>query len=203
MAAIVTASQKAAKRREVMLLWVKQLMNLHEKMGTAKAAAAGWLAAIFALRAADRVDAGAQWGRIGDEIIDDLEWGYRQALGAEAEKGIEVGHRLLETHERPHIEIRLAGGKRQDVTPSTLRTLKAKAEDVARRAQAPASRMQAATKRPGVGRPRFATKPGLLARKPFLFSRSAAAARSVSAAKVAAAVKGKKGTRKAGGKKRA
>jgi hypothetical protein len=198
--AIVTASQKAAKRREVMLLWVKQLMSLHDKQGTAKAAAAGWLAAIFALRAADRVDAGAQWGRIGDEIIDDLEWGYRQALGAEAEKGIEVGHRLLETHERPHIEIRMAGGKRTDVTPSTMRALKARAEDAARKAQAPASRMQAATKRPGMGGPRFARRPGLLARKPLLLSRTAAA-RSVAAAKVASA-KGKKAARKTG-KKRA
>ncbi|HEY7412331.1 MAG TPA: hypothetical protein VII13_16405 [Vicinamibacteria bacterium] len=184
---------------------MKQLMTLHQKQGTHKHAAAGWLAAIYALRAADRLDAGAQWGRIGDEIIDDLEWGYRQALGNEAEKGIEVGHKLLETHHKPQIEVSTAGGKK--ITATSLKAMQQKAAEAARAARSAGMRKsRMGIGKSGVAKPSFAFKPGSLSRRP-MATRTAMRpmARPTIAAKPAVSVAkpvAKKAAKK-GGKKRA
>lgn len=89
------------KRREVVTLWMKQLMNLHERQGTTKPAAGGWIGAVYALRAASRLDANREWGKLGDEIISHLEQAYISVLGPEAAKGVQVGRQLLQTQHKP------------------------------------------------------------------------------------------------------
>ena len=89
------------KRREVVTLWMKQLLNLHQRQGTAKPAAGGWIGAVYALRAASRLDANREWGKLGDEIISHLEQAYLSVLGPDAAKGVEVGRELLQTQHKP------------------------------------------------------------------------------------------------------
>jgi hypothetical protein len=91
------------KRRDVVTLWMKQLVNLHERQGTKAPAAAGWMGAIYALRAASRLDGNKEWGRLGDEIISNLEHAYLDVLGADGQKQVEAGRRLLETHHKPTV----------------------------------------------------------------------------------------------------
>jgi hypothetical protein len=98
-------SSRAAKRREITMMWMKQLLDAQEKQGTAKAAAAAWIGCVYALRAASRLDGNADWGRIGDEIIGNLEAVYLELFGKEGEKAIEAGRRLLQTHEKPQLKI--------------------------------------------------------------------------------------------------
>lgn len=100
-----TMSARAAKRREITMMWMKQLLEAQEKQGTAKAAAAAWIGGVYALRAASRLDGNADWGRIGDEIIGNLEAVYLELFGKEGEKAIDAGRRLLQTHERPQLKI--------------------------------------------------------------------------------------------------
>jgi hypothetical protein len=100
-----TMSSRAAKRREITMMWMKQLLEAQEKQGTAKAAAAAWIGCVYALRAASRLDGNADWGRIGDEIIGNLEGVYLELFGKEGEKAIEAGRRLLQTHEKPQLKI--------------------------------------------------------------------------------------------------
>ena len=89
------------KRREVVTLWMKQLLNLHQRQGTAKPAAGGWIGAVYALRAASRLDANREWGKLGDEIISHLEQAYLSVLGPDAAKGVEIGRELLQTQRKP------------------------------------------------------------------------------------------------------
>ena len=89
------------KRREVVTLWMKQLLNLHQRQGTAKPAAGGWIGAVYALRAASRLDANREWGKLGDEIISHLEQAYLSVLGPDAAKGVEIGRELLQTQHKP------------------------------------------------------------------------------------------------------
>ena len=89
------------KRREVVTLWMKQLLNLHQRQGTAKPAAGGWIGAVYALRAASRLDANREWGKLGDEIISHLEQAYLAVLGPDAAKGVEIGRELLQTQRKP------------------------------------------------------------------------------------------------------
>src|SRR5262245_31015329 len=100
-----TLSARQAKRREITMMWMKQLLEAQEKQGTAKAAAAAWIGCVYALRAASRLDGNADWGRIGDEIIGNLEAVYLELFGKEGEKAIEAGRRLLQTHEKPQLTI--------------------------------------------------------------------------------------------------
>ena len=100
-----TMSARAAKRREITMMWMKQLLDAQEKQGTAKAAAAAWIGCVYALRASSRIDGNADWGRIGDEIIGNLEAVYLELFGKEGEKAIEAGRRLLQTHEKPQLKI--------------------------------------------------------------------------------------------------
>ena len=100
-----TMSARAAKRREITMMWMKQLLEAQEKQGTAKAAAAAWIGCVYALRASSRIDGNADWGRIGDEIIGNLEAVYLELFGKEGEKAIEAGRRLLQTHEKPQLKI--------------------------------------------------------------------------------------------------
>jgi hypothetical protein len=100
-----TMSSRAAKRREITMMWMKQLLDAQEKQGTAKAAAAAWIGCVYALRAASRIDGNADWGRTGDEIIGNLEAVYLELFGKEGEKAIEAGRRLLQTHEKPQLKI--------------------------------------------------------------------------------------------------
>lgn len=100
-----TMSSRAAKRREITMMWMKQLLDAQEKQGTAKAAAAAWIGCVYALRAASRLDGNADWGRVGDEIIGNLEAVYLELFGKEGEKAIEAGRRLLQTHEKPQLKI--------------------------------------------------------------------------------------------------
>ena len=90
-----------SKRREVVTLWMKQLLNLHQRQGTAKPAAGGWIGAVYALRAASRLDANREWGKLGDEIISHLEQAYLEVLGPDAAKGVEIGRELLQTQRKP------------------------------------------------------------------------------------------------------
>ena len=89
------------KRREVVTLWMKQLLNLHERQGTSKPASAGWIGAVYALRAASRLDANREWGKLGDEIISHLEQAYLAVMGSDAAKPVQVGRRLLQTELQP------------------------------------------------------------------------------------------------------
>lgn len=89
------------KRREVVTLWMRQLWNLHERQGTSKPAAGGWIGAVYALRAASRLDANREWGKLGDEIISHLEKAYLSVVGPGAAKGVEVGRKLLQTQLKP------------------------------------------------------------------------------------------------------
>jgi hypothetical protein len=89
------------KRREVVTGWMKQLLNLHQRQGTAKPAAGGWIGAVYALRAASRLDANREWGKLGDEIISHLEQAYLAVLGPDAAKGVEIGRELLQTQRKP------------------------------------------------------------------------------------------------------
>jgi hypothetical protein len=100
-----TMSSRAAKRREITMMWMKQLLEAQEKQGTAKAAAAAWIGAVYALRAASRLDGNADWGKVGDEIIGNLEAVYLELFGKEGEKAIDAGRRLLQTHEKPQLKI--------------------------------------------------------------------------------------------------
>lgn len=100
-----TMSSRAAKRREITMMWMKQLLEAQEKQGTAKAAAAAWIGGVYALRAASRLDGNADWGRVGDEIIGNLEAVYLELFGKEGEKAIDAGRRLLQTHEKPQLKI--------------------------------------------------------------------------------------------------
>jgi hypothetical protein len=105
MAGTGTMSGRAAKRREITMMWMKQLLDAQEKQGTAKAAAAAWIGAVYALRAASRLDGNADWGKVGDEMIGNLESVYLELFGKEGEKAIEAGRRLLQTHEKPQLTI--------------------------------------------------------------------------------------------------
>ena len=105
MAGTGTMSARAAKRREITMMWMKQLLEAQEKQGTAKAAAAAWIGAVYALRAASRLDGNADWGKVGDEMIGNLESVYLDLFGKEGEKAIEAGRRLLQTHEKPQLTI--------------------------------------------------------------------------------------------------
>jgi hypothetical protein len=87
------------------MMWMKQLLEAQEKQGTAKAAAAAWIGAVYALRAASRIDGNADWGKVGDEMIGNLESVYLELFGKEGEKAIEAGRRLLQTHEKPQLTI--------------------------------------------------------------------------------------------------
>ncbi|HET9316039.1 MAG TPA: hypothetical protein VFQ51_10640 [Vicinamibacteria bacterium] len=98
-------SARAAKRREITMMWMKQLLEAQEKQGTAKAAAAAWIGTVYALRAASRIDGNADWGKVGDEMIGNLESVYLELFGKEGEKAIEAGRRLLQTHEKPQLTI--------------------------------------------------------------------------------------------------
>lgn len=89
------------KRREVVTLWMKQLLNLHERQGTSKPASAGWIGAVYALRAASRLDANREWGKLGDEIISHLEQAYLAVMGPHAAKPVQVGRQLLQTQRQP------------------------------------------------------------------------------------------------------
>jgi hypothetical protein len=89
------------KRREVVTLWMKQLLNLHERQGTSKPASAGWIGAVYALRAASRLDANREWGKLGDEIISHLEQAYLAVMGSDAAKPVQVGRQLLQTQRQP------------------------------------------------------------------------------------------------------
>jgi hypothetical protein len=100
-----TMSSRAAKRREITMMWMKQLLEAQEKQGTAKAAAAAWIGGVYALRAASRLDGNSDWGKIGDEIIGNLEAVYLELFGKEGEKAIDAGRRLLQTHEKPQLKI--------------------------------------------------------------------------------------------------
>ena len=100
-----TMSSRAAKRREITMMWMKQLLEAQEKQGTAKAAAAAWIGGVYALRAASRLDGNADWGKVGDEIIGNLEAVYLELFGKEGEKAIDAGRRLLQTHEKPQLKI--------------------------------------------------------------------------------------------------
>ena len=91
------------KRREVVTLWMKQLMKLNERQGTTKPAAGGWIGAVYALRAASRLDANREWGKLGDEIISHLEQAYLAVLGPDAAKSVEVGRDLLQTQRKPEV----------------------------------------------------------------------------------------------------
>lgn len=105
MAGTGTMTLRAAKRREITMMWMKQLLEAQEKQGTAKAAAAAWIGAVYALRAASRLDGNADWGKVGDEMIGNLESVYLELFGKEGEKAIEAGRRLLQTHEKPQLTI--------------------------------------------------------------------------------------------------
>jgi hypothetical protein len=105
MAGTGTMSARATKRREITMMWMKQLLEAQEKQGTAKAAAAAWIGAVYALRAASRLDGNADWGKVGDEMIGNLESVYLDLFGKEGEKAIEAGRRLLQTHEKPQLTI--------------------------------------------------------------------------------------------------
>lgn len=105
MAGTGTLSARQAKRREITMMWMKQLLEAQEKQGTAKAAAAAWIGAVYALRASSRIDGNADWGKVGDEMIGNLESVYLELFGKEGEKAIEAGRRLLQTHERPQLTI--------------------------------------------------------------------------------------------------
>jgi hypothetical protein len=98
-------SARQAKRREITMMWMKQLLEAQEKQGTAKAAAAAWIGAVYALRASSRLDGNADWGKVGDEMIGNLESVYLELFGKEGEKAIEAGRRLLQTHEKPQLTI--------------------------------------------------------------------------------------------------
>lgn len=100
-----TLSARQAKRREITMMWMKQLLEAQEKQGTAKAAAAAWIGAVYALRASSRLDGNADWGKVGDEMIGNLEAVYLELFGKEGEKAIEAGRRLLQTHEKPQLTI--------------------------------------------------------------------------------------------------
>jgi hypothetical protein len=105
MAGTGTMTARAAKRREITMMWMKQLLEAQEKQGTAKAAAAAWIGSVYALRAASRLDGNADWGKVGDEMIGNLESVYLELFGKEGEKAIEAGRRLLQTHEKPQLTI--------------------------------------------------------------------------------------------------
>ena len=100
-----TLSARQAKRREITMMWMKQLLEAQEKQGTAKAAAAAWIGAVYALRASSRLDGNTDWGKVGDEMIGNLEAVYLELFGKEGEKAIEAGRRLLQTHEKPQLTI--------------------------------------------------------------------------------------------------
>jgi len=91
------------KRREVVTLWMKQLMILNERQGTTKPAAGGWIGAVYALRAASRLDANREWGKLGDEIISHLEQAYLAVLGPDAARSVAVGRDLLQTQRKPDL----------------------------------------------------------------------------------------------------
>jgi hypothetical protein len=91
------------KRREVVTLWMKQLMILNDRQGTTKPAAGGWIGAVYALRAASRLDANREWGKLGDEIISHLEQAYLAVLGPDAARSVAVGRDLLQTQRKPDL----------------------------------------------------------------------------------------------------
>src|SRR4030095_8320753 len=87
--------------------------------GPARAVAPGGSGAVYALRPSSRLDGNADWGKVGDEMIGNLESVYLELFGKEGEKAIEAGRRLLQTHEKPQLQIaktpaqkKRAGGKR-------------------------------------------------------------------------------------------
>ncbi len=98
-------SGKAAKRREIVIAWMRQLLRGQEQQGTARAAAAAWLGTVYSLRAAARMDGNADWGKTGDEMIDHLEAAYLELMGKEGAKHIESGRRLLQIDQRPEMPI--------------------------------------------------------------------------------------------------
>lgn len=105
MAVSAKLSAKGAKRREIVIAWMRQLLRGQEQQGTAKAAAAAWLGTVYALRAAARLDGNSDWGRTGDEMIDHLEAAYIELMGKEGAKNIEAGRRLLQIDQKPEMPI--------------------------------------------------------------------------------------------------
>lgn len=105
MAVSAKLSAKAAKRREIVIAWMRQLLRGQEQQGTAKAAAAAWLGTVYALRAAARLDGNSDWGKTGDEMIDHLEAAYIELMGKEGAKHIEAGRRLLQIDQKPEMPI--------------------------------------------------------------------------------------------------
>ena len=63
---------------------------------------------MYALRAASRLDANREWGKLGDEIISHLEQAYLAVLGPDAAKGVEVGRELLQTQHKPEASLHVA-----------------------------------------------------------------------------------------------
>ena len=96
-------SSMSVKRRESVSQWFKQLLIGQEQAGTAKAAAAAWLGTIYALRAASRMDANKEWGRIGDDMIGSLEQAYLDHMGKDGAQAVEMGRRMLRTDEHPEM----------------------------------------------------------------------------------------------------
>lgn len=105
MAVSAKLSANAAKRREIVVAWMRQLLRGQEQMGTAKAAAAAWLGTVYALRAAARFDGNADWSKTGDEMIGHLEAAYLELMGKDGAKNIEAGRRLLQIDQKPEMPI--------------------------------------------------------------------------------------------------
>ena len=163
----MAVSSLSAKRRDVVTLWMKQLVNLHERQGNKGPAAAGWMGAIYALRAASRLDGNHEWGRLGDEIISNLENAYLDVMGADGQKQIEAGRKLLETHHKPTLPT-LPLPKKPGA-PGALRSLGRMATRTglagALRPSVGATRPVAGV-RPAVTRPPLATRPALSTVRP-------------------------------------
>lgn len=94
-----------AKRKEVVSMWFKQLLEGQEKQGTAKAAASAWLGTIYGLRTAARLDGNKEWGKIGDEMISLLEHAFLTHMGKEGQQQIEAGRRLLQYNKVPDVHV--------------------------------------------------------------------------------------------------
>jgi len=93
-------SGTSVKRRASVSEWFKQLLVGQEQQGTAKAAASAYLATIYGLRAASRLDGNKEWGRVGDDMISCLEQAYLDHMGNDGAQAIELGRRLLRTDEK-------------------------------------------------------------------------------------------------------
>ena len=141
------------KRREIVTLWMKQLFKLHERQGTSKPAAGGWIGAVYALRAASRLDGNREWGKLGDEIISHLEQAYLAVLGPDAAKPVEVGRDLLQTQRKPDLPLDVASGLIDDDDVARLRQAAARAHKASGGARGAGKSARSATAR-GKGRTR-------------------------------------------------